>query len=60
MALRCMVDAGQPVTGADGCLAFRGFYGSYEVRVRGAGGREIVREVRLTKSGPAGAVQLTE
>lgn len=51
---------GGGVTGADGRVAFRGFYGSYEVRVRGAGGREIVQEVRLTKSGPAAGVRLTK
>jgi hypothetical protein len=48
------------VTGADGRLAFRGFYGSYEVGVRGAGGGETVQEVRLMKAGPAADVQLTE
>jgi len=51
---------GNAVTGADGRLAFRGFYGSYEVGVRGAGRGEIVQEVRLTKSAPVGALQLTE
>lgn len=48
------------MSGADGRLAFRGFYGSYEVGVRGAGGREFVQEVGLTKSGPAAGVQLSE
>jgi GH35 family endo-1,4-beta-xylanase len=51
---------GDGVTGADGRLAFRGFYGSYEVGVRGAGGGETVQEVRLMKAGPAADVQLTE
>jgi GH35 family endo-1,4-beta-xylanase len=51
---------GDGVTGADGCLAFRGFYGSYAVTVRAPDRREIVQEVRLTKSAPTAAVQLTE
>ena len=48
------------MTGADGRLAFRGFYGSYALGVRAPGGREIVQEVRLTKSAPTATVQLTE
>jgi endo-1,4-beta-xylanase len=51
---------GNGVTGADGCLAFHGFYGSYALGVRAPGRREIVQEVRLTKSAPTAAVQLTE
>jgi GH35 family endo-1,4-beta-xylanase len=51
---------GNGVTGADGCLAFRGFYGSYALGVRAPGHREIVQEVRLTKSAPTATVQLTE
>jgi GH35 family endo-1,4-beta-xylanase len=51
---------GDGATGADGRLAFRGFYGSYEMVVRAPGRPEIVQEVRLTKSAPAAAVQLTE
>jgi GH35 family endo-1,4-beta-xylanase len=49
---------GNGVTGADGCLAFRGFYGSYALSVRAPDGRETVQEVRLTKSAPAAAVKL--
>jgi GH35 family endo-1,4-beta-xylanase len=44
---------GNGVTGADGRLAFRGFYGAYELGVR-----ESVQEVRLTKSAPSASVQL--
>ncbi|MGB7592501.1 MAG: endo-1,4-beta-xylanase [Terriglobia bacterium] len=51
---------GNGVTGADGRLAFRGFYGSYALGVPAPGGREIVQEVRLTKSAPTATVQLTE
>jgi len=51
---------GNGVSGADGCLAFRGFCGSYALDVRAPGRRQIVREVRLTKSAPTAAVQLTE
>ena len=51
---------GNGVTGADGCLAFRGFYGSYALGVRAPGRRKIVQEVCLTKSAPTAAVQLTE
>ena len=51
---------GSGVTGADGRLAFRGFFGSYAVSVSGGGGGETAREVRLTKSEPTGSVQLTE
>jgi GH35 family endo-1,4-beta-xylanase len=51
---------GNGVTGADGRLAFRGFYGSYAMGVRAPGGREIVQEVRLTKTAPTAAVRLTE
>jgi GH35 family endo-1,4-beta-xylanase len=51
---------GNGVTGADGCLAFRGFYGSYALGVRAPGRREITQEVRLTKFTPTAAMQLTE
>jgi len=51
---------GKGVTGADGGLAFRGFYGSYELCIRAPGRPEIAREVRLTKSAPSAGVQLTE
>jgi hypothetical protein len=51
---------GNGVTGADGRLAFRGFYGSYALDVRAPGRREITQEVRLTKSAPTAAVELTE
>jgi hypothetical protein len=51
---------GNGVTGADGCLAFRGFYGSYALGVQAPGHGEIVQEVRLTKSTPTAAVQLAE
>ena len=51
---------GNGVTGADGRLAFRGFYGSYALGVRAPGGREIVQEVRLTKSAPTSAVEITD
>jgi len=46
---------GDGVTGADGRVAFRGFYGSYDVGVG-----QIVQEVRLTKSAPSTGVRLTE
>jgi GH35 family endo-1,4-beta-xylanase len=46
---------GDGVTGADGRVAFRGFYGSYEVGVG-----QIVQEVRLTKPAPDATVQLAE
>jgi GH35 family endo-1,4-beta-xylanase len=51
---------GNAVSGADGRLVFRGYYGSYALEVVASDGREIVREVRLTRSAPAAAVQLTE
>jgi endo-1,4-beta-xylanase len=51
---------GDGVTGADGRLAFRGFYGSYALGVRAPGRREIAQEVCLTKSAPSAAVQLSE
>jgi GH35 family endo-1,4-beta-xylanase len=51
---------GNGLTGTDGRLAFRGFYGSYGLVVRVLGGREIVQEVRLTKSAPTATVQLAE
>jgi len=51
---------GNGVTDADGRLAFRGFYGSYALAVRAPGRREIVQEVRLTKSAPTAAALLTE
>jgi endo-1,4-beta-xylanase len=51
---------GDGMTGADGRLAFRGFYGNYALAVRAPGGREIAQEVRLTKTAPAAAVQLSE
>jgi endo-1,4-beta-xylanase len=44
---------GSGVTGADGRLSFRGFYGSYALEVRGT-----VHEVRLTKSAPSADVQI--
>ncbi len=49
---------GNGVTGADGRLAFRGFYGNYELRAAAPGGREIAQEARLTKSAPTGVVQI--
>jgi len=51
---------GNGVTGADGRLAFRGFYGSYTLRVGAPGRREIGQEVRLTKSAPTAAMRLSE
>jgi GH35 family endo-1,4-beta-xylanase len=51
---------GNGVTGADGRLAFRGFYGSYALGVRAPGHPEIAQEVRLTKSAPTATVQLPE
>jgi GH35 family endo-1,4-beta-xylanase len=51
---------GDTVTGADGRLAFRGFYGTYAINVRAPGGRETVQEVRLTKPAPTAAVQIAE
>jgi len=50
---------GDGMTGTDGRLAFRGFYGKYEVVVR-APGCEAVRELRLTKSAPSAALDLPE
>jgi len=50
---------GDAVTGPTGCLAFRGFYGSYELGIRVTGRPAVVKEVRLTKSAPAAAVELT-
>jgi hypothetical protein len=50
---------GNGVTGADGCLVFRGFYGNYALAVRAPGRREIVQEVRLTKSAPAAVVRVS-
>ena len=46
---------GSGTTGADGRVVFRGFFGSYAVRVNG---RSTEQEVRLTKSGTAAAVQI--
>ena len=51
---------GNAVTGADGRLAYRGFYGSYEVGVSAPGRPAMVQEVRLTKSAPAAAVRVAE
>jgi endo-1,4-beta-xylanase len=45
---------GDAVTGADGRITFRGFYGSYEVGIG-----QSVQEVRLTRSAPAAAVVLS-
>ena len=50
---------GGGTTSVDGRVAFRGFFGSYAVSVRDAGGREMAQEVRLTKSEPSGTVQFT-
>ncbi len=51
---------GNAVTDADGRLAFRGFYGNYELRAAAPGGREIAQEARLTKSAPTGVVQIKD
>jgi GH35 family endo-1,4-beta-xylanase len=51
---------GDAVTDAGGRVAFRGFYGSYEVGVRAPGRRESVREVRLTKGATKAGVELKE
>jgi len=51
---------GNGVSGADGRFAFRGFYGSYTLRVAAPDGRETVREIPLTRSAPSATVQLAE
>jgi GH35 family endo-1,4-beta-xylanase len=51
---------GNGVTDGDGCLAFRGFYGSYTLDIQAPGRHQIVKEVRLTKSTPTAAVQLAD
>jgi GH35 family endo-1,4-beta-xylanase len=49
---------GSGTVGADGRMSFRGFYGSYTLHCTLADGREIDREVNLTKSTPVAVVQL--
>lgn len=51
---------GNGVSAADGRFAFRGFYGSYTLRVAAPDGRETVREIPLTRSAPSATVQLAE
>jgi len=49
---------GAGVTDAEGRVAFRGFFGSYEVSASSADGGESTQEVRLTKSAPSGVVRV--
>jgi len=51
---------GTGVTGADGRLAFRGYYGKYTLAIRVPGRGEIAKEVDLTKTTPTGVVELAE
>jgi endo-1,4-beta-xylanase len=51
---------GDGVSAADGRFAFRGFYGTYTVRIAAPDGRETVREVLLARSAPSATVQLAE
>jgi endo-1,4-beta-xylanase len=48
---------GSALTGADGCLRFRGFCGTYTVSLTAADGREIVREVALSASAPTATIE---
>ena len=50
---------GAGVTDAEGRVAFRGFFGSYEVSASSADGCEIAQEVQLTKAAPGGVVTLS-
>ena len=51
---------GSATAGADGRTAFRGFYGAYTLKITLPDGRQIAREVSLTKPAPAAVVRLTE
>jgi GH35 family endo-1,4-beta-xylanase len=51
---------GSATTGADGRVAFRGFYGRYALKVTAPDGHQIAQEVQLTKSAPAAVVEPTE
>ncbi len=51
---------GRGVSGADGLLAFRGFYGGYALEITAPDGRRAVREVRLTRSAPRATLDLGE
>jgi endo-1,4-beta-xylanase len=51
---------GEGVSAGDGRFAFRGFYGTYALRAAAPDGREIVREIPLTRSAPSATVQLAE
>jgi hypothetical protein len=50
---------GNTMSGEDGRLAFRGFYGDYTLTVATPGGRQFAREAHLTRSAPMTVVQLT-
>ena len=51
---------GNALTGADGRLSFRGFYGSYTLSISAPDGRKIVREVHLSESVPTATVETAD
>jgi GH35 family endo-1,4-beta-xylanase len=51
---------GDGVSAVDGRFAFRGFYGTYTLRIAAPDGRDAVREIPLTRSAPSATVQLAE
>jgi len=51
---------GNALTGADGRLSFRGFYGSYTLSILAPDGRKIVREVHLSESVPTATVETAD
>lgn len=51
---------GSASSGTDGQTAFRGFYGVYTLKITLPDGRQVTRDVSLTKPAPAAVVRLPE
>jgi endo-1,4-beta-xylanase len=51
---------GTTTSAADGRITFRGFFGTYALKITLPDGRQVAREIQLTKTGPKGIVQVAE
>ena len=51
---------GTTASGADGRVAFRGFFGRYSLKITLPDGRQVEQEIQLTKTAPKGIVRLAE
>jgi endo-1,4-beta-xylanase len=51
---------GSATAGPDGRISFRGFFGTYALKITLPDGRQVTQEIPLTKAGPKGIVQVAE